>query len=589
MAVALVSSAFAQTAPKPRDLFLVRSPDGQVTAIRATSFENQGGVLVIISETGSRAVVQSRSVIARLPWYSDEELESGAVKLPTLAATYRSYAPMAPGLRPFLQREAARFEAMEKSRNDADAARTKAAQERLAAATATTYDPARAYSTAEIEELLAAADAVGREQPEAVASLETWAAPFREHLRRLQAGDQIVDGAWVTKDDLARQAQADREAAFRATLDYPLAPVALPAEIIAPLVRNVALAAAAAMLLGLGLLVLGRKRGGLRLPGLILLVGPPVGLAALYFLLTRDPADLPRRDAALDEQPLVAALAEAARVSPDLAPQSHVVPENAINSLLARRVRIDTPAEPAPWAAVREGLAVRVLGDRVSIFELLRCAGRPWIARYDLTFQPGVVGVTAVSVGAVELPANLSASLWKSLEPQLLALLEKSALPATFALTVAGNGQVALTPRDATTPGPQTPPPTAAAVTTPESAPTDETVAPEPGPDPTAAPLAPPAPTPTPTPLSPPSAPPAATPARAADPTPSRPPVRDKDGFASPFDFAPAETPPPTPAPADPAATPTPAPFGSPAASPTPAATPTPAPADTDPTANPFA
>ena len=523
LAALLATLLAATAAPERRELFLVRSPDGQVSAIRAASFEQQGAILIIISEQGSRAVVQTRGVIARLPWYSDADLEGGEVDLAKLAATYRSYGPLVPSQRTFLESEARRFDEMTRARKQAADAAARAAEQRVADATATTYDPARAYSAEELRALLAAADAVRAGQPASADRLDAWSAPFRGHLARLEAGDQLVDGAWLTRDDLARRAQADREAAFAATLDYPFDAVALPGELLARTLRPLLLGAGAAMLVGLAVVFVGRRRAPTRVIGLILLIVPPLALSLLYYLASRDPAELPRGDHPVNDQPLIAAMSEAAGVLPGQTPTTRTISDQALNSLIARRARFtgDPPAD----AVVREGLVARVWPGRAAIFELLRAAGNRFIVRYDLTLAPTGASVRGVTLGALPLPADIATALWKSLEPALVGNLQKTGLAAAFTLSVPLPGGIMLTPISAAE---------APAASTPTSAP-EPSPSPEPTPESTPEIAATPEPTPTPPPEptpAPATPEPTATPPPAPQPTPT---PENTDPTANPF------------------------------------------------------
>ncbi|MDD5198707.1 MAG: hypothetical protein PHC88_02810 [Terrimicrobiaceae bacterium] len=452
----LPSGAPAQPAPAPaaspaaeKTIFLIRGPDGVVTAIRAVSSQLQGAVLVLVGANGSRAVVQPRTVIGKLPWYSDEELASGSIHLGGLAAAYEASALRVPSLRKALNSEAARFRTMEKSREDEVLGRKKAIDARIQAATAAVYDPAAGYTIEALEALLRDSDAVRADIPDAAERIDLWAAPFREHLKKLKDGSRYLNGAWLTVEDMARQERAAREAAFLKSLEYEVEGLALPADVVGSVLRTALLTAAGAILAGLALIWFARQRALWLGAGILLLAGGPVVLAAMFFLATRDPGHLPSVGADAGEQPLVAALSQAAGV--DASPlEKHDIPDSALNAFLAHHIKVRRQADPGGEAVVREALAGTFSPNRLSIFELVRSLGLNWIVRYDLMIHPADgktnLAVVRVRIGELDCPTALSQQLWKSLEPQLAAVLAATRLTERFAVQSPVDGAIQLVP-----------------------------------------------------------------------------------------------------------------------------------------------
>jgi hypothetical protein len=470
--------------PATKTLFLIRGPDGIVTPIHAVTFQEQGAVLLLVNEKGGRAVVQARTVVGQLPWFTGEEVEAGAADPRQLAAKYEIFATRFPSLRKFLLAEADIFHAIQKRRDAAAAAKKAAAEVRIQAVTAAKYDVAAGYTVEALESLLQAADAVRGEEPDAAERIDAWAAPFRDHLEKLKAGSRYLDGVWVTPEEMARRTRAEREAAFLKSLDAPrIAALALPADAVHGFVTRTALVAGIAMLLGLGLIVIFRRRMTLRIAGVVLLIGGPTILATLYFLATRDPARLPAATAPADLRSVMAALEEAAAIHGDTPATEHTLSEAGLNSFLSRHVAIERTAL-APWAVAREALAIRLLPDGASIFELVRCLGRAWIVRYDLTFRSTAAGATivvsGVHVGALDCPGDLAKQLWKSLEPQLAATLSALHMDKQFVVTASGDGWIKIAPPSALPPAPATesasvsPTPVATASPAPSATPKNE-------------------------------------------------------------------------------------------------------------------
>ncbi len=541
-ALAVPSGGHAQPAPAAspgpaaRTLFLIRGPDGIITAIRAVSFQQQGAALLLVNASGGRAVVQARAVVGQLPWFPDEELEDPALDPAPLAAKYEVAARRIPSLQKVLLAEAARFHAVEKRRADAATTRKNAAEARIRSVTSAHYDPAAGYTPESLHALLEAAAAVRSESAEASARIEKWAAPFRDHLEKLQAGNRYENGAWHTPEELAAQARAQREAAFaRSLTTLQISALALPAETVRSLVLKAEMATGIAMLAGLGLIALSRRRLPLRAAGVALFAGSPAILASLFFLATRNPGQLPADTPAADLRPLMDALADAAALESETPPSEHTISEAGLNTFLARHIRIARATDPDAWAVVREAIAVRLLPGRILLFELVRSDHRHWILRYDLAFRPTGIIVSGVKLGTLDLPPALAQPLWKNLEPQLAAILATLPITATFTIHKPADGTLRLSPLVAPPPA-KSPPAAPEATPVPEATPQASPAA---TPEATPEEAAPSVPTPPPaaeTPAPDPSANPFGPNSPAAEESPSQPstPERSEESIATP-------------------------------------------------------
>jgi hypothetical protein len=442
----------AANGPTVRNLvFLIRGPDGVVSAIRTTSFQQQGAVLLLVNAKGGRAMVQARTVAGQLAWLTDEQLAvANTIDIGVLATQYELAARNMPSVKKMLGEEAARLRAEQKRRADALAAEKSAAESRIQAATSSVYDPGAGYTAEALDGLLAAAEAVRAENPAAAPRIDAWGKPFRAHLERLKAGDVYENGAWITKEQVAERARTEREAAFQRSLaDLTISAVALPADAIQGLARNAAISAGVAMLVGIGLIVFARRRIAMRAVGVALLVGGPGYPAALFFLATRTPSGLPTESTPADLQPVLLALEAAA--DPATPADSQTLSEAAVNTFLARFLRIERAANPTGWAATREAIAVRLLPDRLFLFELLRSTDREWIVRYTLDFRPpGVTPplvVSSVTLGALDLPTGIAQALWRNLEPQLAGLLSRVHVTGGLKIQNPTDGAIKLEPQ----------------------------------------------------------------------------------------------------------------------------------------------
>jgi hypothetical protein len=423
--------------PKPKPLVLVREPGG-VTALRATSVQQQGPVAVVECVNGTRAIVQPRSVIAQLPWYSDSDLNNEALDLRKLAALYEATARNFPSLHAILSADAAHFHAIVDGRvKDAQHAR-QALHEQAVRITATRYDPSAGYTAEDLAKLLLDAEKMRHESPADADAIDAWATPFRRHFLNLLAGRIYVDGSWTTAQEIAKRELAARQAAFLEGLRYQLDPVALSAADVGRAAREPLIILLFVMLAAAGVAILFRKRPRIMFSGLTVCCCAPLVLAFFFFLATRRPGDMPLTPDNATEKSVVAALASAAGVGDSRV--THDLSEDALNVFLARRVTIGSL--PASADATRQALVVRLLPGRILVFQMVQALGLEWVVRCDLSLQSSggrqSLVLTGVSLGKVACPPALSRRIWNSLEPGLTSLFNASHLGGDFQVPADG-------------------------------------------------------------------------------------------------------------------------------------------------------
>lgn len=425
------------TPPKPKPLVLVREPGG-VTALRATSVQQQGPVAVIECVNGTRAVVQPRSVIAQLPWYSDADLNNEALDLRKLAAMYEATARSFPSLHAMLSADAAHFRAIMDGRvKDAQMAR-QALHEQAVQITAARYDPNAGYTAEDLAKLLLDAEKMRHESPADADGIDAWAAPFRQHFLNLLAGRIYVEGGWTTAKEIAKRKWAARQAAFLEGLHYQLDPVALSAADVSRAAREPLIMLLLVMLVAAGVAVIFRKHPRIMFSGLTVCCCAPLILAFFFLLATRRPGEMPLTAENASDKSVLAALASAAGVGDSRA--THDLSEDALNVFLARRVTIDS--RPNSADATRQALVIRLLPGRILVFQMVRALGLQWVVRCDLSLQ-SVGGrqsllLTGVRLGKMACPPALSRRIWNSLEPGLTSLFNASRLEGDFQVPADG-------------------------------------------------------------------------------------------------------------------------------------------------------
>lgn len=430
--------------PEALPLLVIRTPGGGAMAQRAVSYEKQGDVLIISTETGGKSIVQAKSVAGQLPWYSDEDISGGGVDLKQLAAKYDAAAAGIPALRGYLKGEANKLRSIvEKSEAESEK-RGATVQKRIDAVTDVDFDPAAPPSTEKIVDLLEKAESTISEYPSSATEVDEWAAPFREHLGHLLAGDQQVNGKWMTAQELEEAAQAKRTRELRENFRLAIDAQAAPDEALRKMVLIPFWTCAGLFLVALlGMIFL--RDPLLRTVALLVLIGTPVALTGFFYLATRNPAGMPTTPTNSTDESIIDLLVATTNSASKGAPQT--VEQNALNSFLARRIRLDAGGSPG---ARRSAFSVQLGKDEIIVFDLVKAFGFEWIIRYRYAylFENGGISLepTGAWVGRLRCPGALASPLMQTFESGVADLLSRTRLLASYSVAPAEDGVLNLQP-----------------------------------------------------------------------------------------------------------------------------------------------
>lgn len=435
-----------ETRPDPasvekKTMFFLRGPGG-LSAVRAEAFEKDGDVLIITTESGSKAIVQAASVAGELPWYSNDDLESGAVDLEELAASYDGIAARAPTLKKFLETEARRFRAIVEKRENASRDAEESLREKVDRVTSPEFDASANPSSAELARLLAEAEVVVLEHPETAPEIDAWAAPFREHLGHLLVGDEWIDGKWVTAAERREREERERTAKIREGIAYSVEAQIAPDSVLHDVLKEPVWIAGGLFLLALAALVVLRNPV-VRIVATATLAAVPLGLALLFYLASRDAAEMPAVPPSASDETIVNLIVAANGGTPMPA----VVKQDDLNVFLARRFRIAGASE---GGLSRQAQAVELAPGRVAVFELARGWGFDWIVRCDFVWlvENGAPSLepTKVWIGRLPCPPALAETVARNIEAEYGAALAQTGLAKVFTPAAPEDGQVALSP-----------------------------------------------------------------------------------------------------------------------------------------------
>ena len=474
-------------------LLLLRTPSGKARLLRARSVM-AGSVVQVQDVDGASLTLDPSAIILQLPWYADAELESGRVDLADLIGRYDATAINYPEVAAALRDDVQKFTADQTRLKQAADQRAAELKARVTAVLAERYDPAQGYAREKVVAFIREADSLTPLAPEQAADIAKAAAPWRQHLARMDAGQTFYEGQWRTAAALrelqANEARAAKAKAFEDGLTLPLDALVLSQSQVELALAVPAVVLGALLLWGLILLFRGRPALG------ALLVLGSLGLAAglVSALLRRDfpwptPPDSPGARAGVARVTRLLYLASPQNAEP-LSPQDREVKVNdeVINAFLQERTRINNGITAPGLRA--SGLAAQIVPGGITIFERAAAAGHPVIVRYDVSIgnvngRPQVTD-DAVSVGAVSMPDPVKGWLWGGLASQLGRFIAENQVASAYTVTqlTAGEAQlvstrptpaapiVQATPKPTPRPVPTATPPMVAAATPPPATPT---------------------------------------------------------------------------------------------------------------------
>ena len=155
-----------------------------------------GTNLLIEPLNGAAQSIEAGAYVNQLAWYTDAELESGRVDLNALAIRYRAFGGLYKEVQPTLYAEAQRFRDVAERLKTASQQQAVETQKRATDFLALRFDPAKSGTRDEVAGLVHEADELTRLVPAQAAQIAQAAAPIREILAKLDAGQTFFEGQW---------------------------------------------------------------------------------------------------------------------------------------------------------------------------------------------------------------------------------------------------------------------------------------------------------------------------------------------------------------------------------------------------------
>ena len=457
------------THPKP--FLILKTSDGVAEFFKAATVVTQGDFVIAQSTDGKKGMWQKNRFVTQLPWFTDEELDTGNIELEKLALRYKVLELSYPTLKAVLHSEMERIQAVDRKHSDAiesKKAKLKENAERIIAQSQS-YSLEHAYTREELAQMLLEAEEARKNVPDLAEKIDKAMAPFRVHFENLLANRVFVEGAWQNKaevdEKLARQKAEEEEQAFQKDLRFEINAASVSKSGIRNLFAGLILLAVVVFVIGLYLLI-GQTSIAARALGVLFCLAPAtLGIYGNSLLSGRNP----NTPSFTTEKPagtnkVIRALHRASK--PATEPVSELdrritMRESDLNSFVKDYVTfVGAPSTP-DCGIYRTDLAFQLLSDGVIVWELAHYKDCPLRVRYDLKTE--VVGGALriadfkVVVGNFTLPRPFAGQMLNNLTTELVKVKKGRALLEAYKVTRLTDGETDFTiaPPQAAAPAPR--------------------------------------------------------------------------------------------------------------------------------------
>jgi hypothetical protein len=455
--------------PHPKPFILFKSSDGTTEAFKASSMTTQGEFIVAESPEGKKGMWEKNRFAAQLPWYLDQEMETGTFDLDTLALRYKALQSTFPAAKNLLQSEMDRILAV-KRKLAAAAEKKKASLNENAQRMITealSYSPDHPYTKEELAHTLLAAEQASQGAPELAPKITRVMEPLRTHFENLLAGKTYEEGVWrpkaLVEERRARKKQEEDLRSFESSLDLQASGESLSRSEIQNLLTGLTILGVVVFILGLYLL-LGKAALAVRIAGVLCCLSP----ACLWILANiRLSTPYPSSPSFQIEKPegisqVLRLLFLASQDNPQVLGSDRRITlrEADLNSFLKDHVRFVSSPEQQQSSICRTDLALQLLSEEVVIWELAQYKGRSLRIRYDFKTK-GIgsdlkIADSSVVIGNLPLPRSVATKMINRLSAELTKIFRLDAVQQSYKITRLTEGEADLTsiPRTALSPAP---------------------------------------------------------------------------------------------------------------------------------------
>jgi len=436
-------------------LFSKDFPPGDFTAVEAVQTEQSEGNLKLTTADGKLTVWGANLVAAKYPLFDERKEAADPAAMQALIDSMEKFIAEQPGSKNYLQTPInQRKELLARLQNKA-VENVQTTEDALGRFLSDAYEYDRTYSIDYLEAKIRRGDQFKQEAPDQTDKITEYLKPWAEELKYRKQGMERYEGKWQTVEAIARikegQSQAEKKA-FLEKISFKIPQVVFTQTQVYIFLAVFALSAL--ILLVLAFNGLSNVSGGLSLSVLFSLLFGLGGLGLYGFgiwCLFSPPSSytsLSSSSSLKDSIPLDELMYRVSgSANAPAGPSRYLVDDPAINTFLKQYLKIDDSGKADAYAVTRKGLKVRILVDRILIFDELSWCKKDIVACYTLyytsTSQDISIYKNEATLGSVPMPGKMFKFVWEQqIQPLVTEVFNTSRVFDTYHISRMEGGMV---------------------------------------------------------------------------------------------------------------------------------------------------
>lgn len=461
-----LSSAFVQKASAEGYLYLFKKNfPGDFAAVEAVQEEKSEGNLKLTTAEGKLSVWQESMLTAKFPLFDEAREVSDPAAVQVSIEAMEKLAAEEPGTKMYLQGLINQRKELQARMQNKTVETTQAAGDALERYLGDGYNEERVYSLEYLEAKLRRGEKFKQDFPAEAAKISDYLKPWAEEWQNRKSGLERYDGKWAGAEEVAQlkaeRTEADRKAFFAREIDFkaPLEAVSQKAVYIFLAVAGVS------VLIMFGILISGLRNlsSGFGLSTVLALTFGLGGLAAygyaawtlfqppLGYVREASPmagAELLKSEESLPVDEFIFLIHRDAGKPKSTVPSRYLLREPELNAFLKKYLKKESSVKPEAYAVTRRGLKVRVLVDRILVFDELTWFKKDVVVCYSFFYANNAGGFdffkTEAFAGGLPLPGRIFKHLWEQVQPTVAEVIAESKVFDNYHISRMESGMIEL-------------------------------------------------------------------------------------------------------------------------------------------------
>lgn len=461
-----LSSASFQKASAEGYLYLFKKNfPGDFAVVEAVQEEKSEGNIKLTTAEGKLSVWQETMLAAKFPLFDEAREVSDPAAIQVSIDAMEKLSGEEPGTKMYLQGLINQRKELLARLQNKTVETTQTAGDALERYLSDGYNEERVYSLEYLEAKLRRGERFKQDLPAEAARISDYLKPWAEELQNRKAGLERYNGKWVNTEEVAQmkaeRTEADRKAFFDKEIDFkvPLEAISQKAVYIFLLVIGIS------VLIMFGILITGLRNlsSGFGLSTILALVFGLGGLAAYGYaawILFQPPlgyvreaspqggADVLKRQENLPVDEFIFLIHQDAGNPKPTVPGRYLLQEPELSAFLKKYLKLESSSKPEAYAVTRRGLKVRILVDRILVFDELTWFKKNVVMCYSFFYANSSDGFeffkTEASAGGVPLPGRIFKHLWEQVQPTVGEVITESKVLDNYHVSRMESGMIEL-------------------------------------------------------------------------------------------------------------------------------------------------